>query len=118
MSLNACDMAIITLVLGMSGVSVPRRMFNCFATGKPLIAATDQSSEIARLVHAKNLGWIIPPQVHSRMADAALQASRNRENVLLMSTKAHAVVQYAYSEESVINRFGSLFEESQQGPTS
>ena len=118
MSLNACNVAIITLVLGMSGVSVPSRMFNCFAAAKPVTAATDQSSENSRLVHAKNLGWIIHPQFHSRIADAALDASRNQENVSLIFTKARAEMECAYSEESVINRYGSLFEESLKGPSS
>ena len=39
--LNACDIALISFMPGMAGVSVPSRMYNVLAAGKPIIAVVD-----------------------------------------------------------------------------
>ena len=49
-SLTACDVAIILFVPGMAGVSVPSRMYNHMAAGKPIIAMADECSEIAQVI--------------------------------------------------------------------
>lgn len=46
--LNACDVAIVSLVAGMKGVSVPSRIYNIMAAGKPIIAIAD--SQLIALV--------------------------------------------------------------------
>ena len=55
-SLNACEVAIIPLVLGMAGMSVPSRMYNVLAAGNPIIAATDGNSELAFVVQEEQIG--------------------------------------------------------------
>ena len=39
--LNACDIAMISLIPGMKGAGVPSRMYNAMAAGKPIIAITE-----------------------------------------------------------------------------
>jgi colanic acid biosynthesis glycosyl transferase WcaI len=59
--LTACDVAIISFVPGMAGVSVPSRMYNIMAAGKPIIAVADDESELARVVCEERIGWVIRP---------------------------------------------------------
>jgi colanic acid biosynthesis glycosyl transferase WcaI len=58
-SLNSCDAAIVALVPGMVGLSVPSRCYNILSAGKPLIAVVDEQSEIARIIKEHQLGWTI-----------------------------------------------------------
>ena len=59
-SLNACDVAVVSLAPGMSGVSVPSRMYNILAAGKPIVAVADDESELARVVREEQVGWVVP----------------------------------------------------------
>jgi len=42
----------------MAGVSVPSRMYNVMAAGKPIIAVTDPDSELALVVREEDIGWV------------------------------------------------------------
>ena len=58
-SLNACDVTVISLAAGMAGVSVPSRLYNILAAGKPIIAAADAESELSRVVREERVGWVV-----------------------------------------------------------
>src|SRR5262249_38492650 len=60
--LNACDIALISVVDGMRGVSVPSRITNIMAAGKPVLAMTDPASEIALIIEEEGVGKHIPPE--------------------------------------------------------
>lgn len=59
--LNACDVALISFVKGMAGVSVPSRMYSQMAAGKPIVAVTDDWSELAAVVAEESIGWVCEP---------------------------------------------------------
>jgi glycosyltransferase involved in cell wall biosynthesis len=59
--LNACDIAVLSLVEGMKGLAVPSRSYNLMAAGKPMIALVDNSSEIAHLIREEQIGWVVEP---------------------------------------------------------
>lgn len=59
--LNAADLAVIPFLPGMSGVSVPSRLYNVLAAGKPVLAVADPDSELARVVLEERVGWVVAP---------------------------------------------------------
>ncbi len=70
--LNACDWALISQSKGMSGISIPSRMYNVFCTGRPLIAAADEDAELSLCVAERELGIIVPPGDPEALAQAVL----------------------------------------------
>ncbi len=60
--LNACDVGIVSLVKKMWGVSMPSRTYNIFAAGKPILALTEDGSELAKVIEETKAGWIVPPE--------------------------------------------------------
>jgi colanic acid biosynthesis glycosyl transferase WcaI len=72
--LNACDIAVITLVPGMWGVSMPSRTYNTLAVGKPVIAMADPGSELALVVEEDNIGWVVPPGKPERLKETIFLA--------------------------------------------
>jgi colanic acid biosynthesis glycosyl transferase WcaI len=74
--LNACDVSLVCFGEGMSGVSVPSRMYNILAAGKPIIAVADEDSELAQLVREERVGWVVPPGRPDALVAAVLQARR------------------------------------------
>ena len=60
--LTAGDVALITFVPGMAGVSVPSRLYNILAAGMPIIALADRHSEVALVINEEDVGLVIPPE--------------------------------------------------------
>jgi glycosyltransferase involved in cell wall biosynthesis len=60
--LNACDIAIVSLVSGMKGVSMPSRTYNAMAAGKPLLGIVEKGSETDRVIKEEGIGWSVVPQ--------------------------------------------------------
>jgi glycosyltransferase involved in cell wall biosynthesis len=106
--LNACDLAIIPFLPGMAGVSVPSRMYNILAAGKPIIAVADRDSELARVVEEEKVGWVVPPGETERIVDVILEAHSNLEGLAEMGRLARSVAEHKYSFDQVIEAYGAL----------
>jgi len=61
MHLAACDLAVIAFLPGMAGVSVPSRLYNVLASGRPVLAAAEAGSELSMVIHEEQVGWTVPP---------------------------------------------------------
>jgi glycosyltransferase involved in cell wall biosynthesis len=115
--LNACDVTLITFVPGMAGVSVPSRMYNVMAAGKPIIAMADPDSEIARVVRENDIGWVVEPGNWRELVQVLLEANRARDRLTAMGSRAHRVAVERYSRENAIAGYEQLVAtDSQIGP--
>jgi colanic acid biosynthesis glycosyl transferase WcaI len=108
--LNACDVAILSLVPGMLGLAVPSRTYNLMAAGKPIIALVAQSSEVARVVHEEGIGWVVEPGAVEKTMQA-IQAARESLKLLLeMGARARQAAETKYSPETILRQFDVFLE--------
>jgi len=96
-SLNACDLAVISFVKGMSGVSVPCRMYNIMSVGKPILAVSDIASELSQVVEEENIGWVVKPEMPDLIAKAVMEGNKSRELLSQMSVRARKLSIEKYS---------------------
>lgn len=106
--LNACDAALITFVPGMAGVSVPSRMYNVMAVGKPIIAMADAHSELALAVREHGLGWVVPPGDWQRLQEAIRDAESDRDALTAMGLRARRIARERYSFEQAASGYRRL----------
>ncbi|GDY23509.1 hypothetical protein LBMAG56_48560 [Verrucomicrobiota bacterium] len=104
-TLSAGDIALITFVPGMAGVSVPSRMYNIMAAGRPIIAVADAESELARVVVEEAIGWLVPPGDARGLADAVLEARKNPDRVTQMGARAARTAREKYSLDLALERY-------------
>ena len=109
-SLNACDIAIISFIPGMAGVSVPSRMYNIMAAGKPIIAVADSDSELTIALQEENIGWVVPPNQPDKLVETILDAKNNRDRLIEMGKRARAVAESKYSFKNAINKYYTLIQ--------
>ena len=109
-SLNACDIAVISFMNGMAGVSVPSRMYNILAAGKPILAVADDDSELARVVEDHRVGWVVPPGSADLIAIAVKEAAAGRLLLSEMSGRARTLVLDKYSQQQIVQKFEELLE--------
>jgi colanic acid biosynthesis glycosyl transferase WcaI len=108
--LSACDVAAIAFRPGMAGVSVPSRMYNVMAAGKPILAVADPESELAAVVREERVGWIVPPGDVDQLCDtirAAAAAGGERE---AMGRRARVAAEARYVLRGIGERYRALFD--------
>jgi glycosyltransferase involved in cell wall biosynthesis len=107
-SLNACDISVVVLYPGMAGISVPSRLYNVLATGKPIIAATEEDSELGRVIREEDVGWVVPPGDPEALVRAIRQARDSRDGFRALGDRARSAAVEKYSQEKVIESFDRL----------
>jgi glycosyltransferase involved in cell wall biosynthesis len=110
-TLNAGDVSVITFLPGMKGVSVPSRMYNVLAAGRPLIAAADPDSEIALLIREEELGWVVDPGDARGLVTAIRAAHAAPELRRAMGARARRLAEARYSREAVVQQWTALLRE-------
>ena len=106
--LNACDVAIISFSQGMSGISVPSRMYNVFAAGKPLIAVCDENSELAQVVREEAIGWVIPPGHPDLIVQVLKKARACPDELRTMGQRARLAAESKYTLAHVLQSYHAI----------
>jgi glycosyltransferase involved in cell wall biosynthesis len=77
--LCAGDVWIIPYRKGNTGVSVPSRIYNLLAIGRPIIICSEPDAEAAMLVREEDVGWVVPPEDPQAIAQAISEAASSPE---------------------------------------
>jgi colanic acid biosynthesis glycosyl transferase WcaI len=113
-SLNACDLAVISFAPGMAGVSVPSRMYNVMAAGKPILAIADPNSELAQVVREDDIGWVVTPDKPEEIVDAILAAKSDPSGLAAMGARARTAAEQKYRYDGSIASYRTLLATSSQ----
>ena len=103
--LNACDIGVVSLVSKMLGVSMPSRTYNILAAGKPILALTEENSELAQVVSEDGVGWIVPPGNAAALMTAIKEILDRRGELPAMGERARESAVAKYSLETAIERY-------------
>ncbi len=103
--LNACDVALVSLVKNMWGVSMPSRTYNILAVGKPILALTEANSEVARVIQEDDLGWIVSPNNPEKLFQTIIEISRKRPQLTVMGIRARNAAIEKYSVEIAVQKY-------------
>ena len=78
-------------------LSVPSRIYNLLAVGRPIIVAAEPFSEAALMVNEEDVGWVVRPEDPLHLAETIRLAATNREQTLEKGRRAaRAAEQYTY----------------------
>lgn len=103
--LNGCDVALVSLIKGMWGVSVPSRTYNFMAAGKPLLAITEAESEIDRIIHDERNGWSVRPGDAGALTAKIREIHKHKDAITAYGERSRVAALERYSEELAIRRY-------------
>ncbi len=106
--LAAANLSAIALMPGMRGISVPSRMYNILASGRPLLAVCEAGTELALVVEEEVVGWVVPPTDPGAIARAVVEASNRPALLESMGRRARAAAERHYSFDVVAARYAEL----------
>ena len=89
-----------------TGVSVPSRIYNLMAVGRPIIICSEQDAEAAILMREENVGWVTPPEDPKALAETIRRAAscdadtneKGRRAVLVASRYTRQIALKAYRD--------------------
>ncbi len=103
--LSAADIWIIPYRRNIAGVSVPSRIYNLLAVGRPVIVAAEANSEAAMMLDEENIGWVVRPEDPLDLAEAIRSAATDREATMAKGQRAvHAAQRYTYERAIALYR--------------
>lgn len=105
--LNGCDVALVSLVKNMVGVSMPSRTYNILAAGRPILALTEENSELARVVQEEQVGWIVPPGDPASLTRTVLEILEDRTALPAMAAAAREAALRKYSLDAALEKYRS-----------
>ena len=92
--LSAGDIWIVPYRKNNTGVSVPSRIYNLLAIGRPIIVCSEPDAEAAILMREENIGWVAHPedpealaQIISSAAAAAADTSEKGHRAALVASR-------------------------------
>lgn len=110
--LNACDIAVISFVDQMLGVSMPSRTYNTLAAGKPIIGIADADSELAMVIREEEAGWVVPPGEAEKLLDTIIEAEASKSELALMGARAREAAERKYSLTQAVKDYLAVFKDS------
>ncbi len=108
--LRACaNVQMIVLRRGMTSHSVPSKVYEIMASGRPFVAAVDEGSTIWQLAREEECGLAVPPEDPKAMAAAIRKLYRDRHLArrLAENGRRHAVGRY--SSKVIAERYDAIF---------
>jgi len=103
--LNGCDVALVSLVPKMLGVSMPSRTYNILAAGKPILALVEPGSEVAHVIEDDNIGWHIESGDVEKLISTIDEILLRRGELKMMGDRARTAAVTKYSLETALNRY-------------
>ncbi|MCH2036373.1 MAG: glycosyltransferase family 4 protein [Puniceicoccaceae bacterium] len=109
-SLNASDVSVLAFKKHMEGISVPSRLYNLMAAGKPILAVVDNASEVADVVREANIGVTVPPESPQLLAEQILRLKNDTalRNQMALNSRKEVLNKYSYSE--IKQQYRDLFD--------
>ncbi|MEP6947244.1 MAG: glycosyltransferase family 4 protein [Acidobacteriota bacterium] len=103
--LNACDIALVSLVKKMWGVSMPSRTYNILAAGKPILALAESYSELSLVIDDDQVGWHVQPGEVEELVSHIHRIYDEREQLNEIGARARQAALANYTLELAVGRY-------------
>jgi colanic acid biosynthesis glycosyl transferase WcaI len=101
-SLSVPDVHWISLRPELEGLIVPSKVYGIAAAGRPIIAVTAKSGEIARLVKTYHCGIVVEPGDADGMVKAIIQLSTNTAAATVMGRQSRAMLEAKFTRRHAL----------------
>jgi colanic acid biosynthesis glycosyl transferase WcaI len=105
------DVHLVLLKRGLAKASVPSKLYSILAAGRPVLAAVDEGTEVARTVAAAGAGVAVPPDDTDAFCAALDRLLDDPGGARAMGERGRRFVESWASPAAVAERYESLFEE-------
>lgn len=105
------DASFVSQAIGTSNDGIPSKVYRIMACARPVIACTDNGSDLENLVRGSDSGIVVPHGDAKLLSDAVLYAFQNQEAWMKKGAKARNTILEKYSRRRVIDSYDQLIKE-------
>ncbi len=109
--LAAADVHLVLLRSGLGATSVPSKVYSVLAAGRPVLAAVDRDSEVARLVAASGAGRTVDPDDIDGFGAAVAEMADDAAARSEMGRRARSYAETAPGPDRIAESYLELFAE-------
>lgn len=105
------DIHLVPLKKGLAKASVPSKLYSILAAGRPVLAAVDEGTEVARTVEAAGAGVAVPPDDPDAFCAGLDRLLDAPDEARSMGARGRSFVEGWASPGAIAQRYEELFEE-------
>lgn len=110
-SLSVPDVHWVSLRPQLEGLIVPSKFYGIAAAGRPIIAVTAATGEIARLVEAHKCGYVVEPGDVRSLIKTIVCLSENQPQTRAMGRRARQMLEASFTRRHTLDKWRSLIAE-------
>ena len=103
--INACDVAIIALLDGMTGLNFPSKTYNILASGHPILFVGKEDSELARMINTFNIGWVCPSSDSNMFQEIINEIMNNPADIRHKGEKSRNIAEKYFAKEDILKLY-------------
>ena len=103
--IGVADVSLISFIPGMSGISVPSRMYNVLAAGCPIIGVTESDSELALTINDDKLGWVSIPNSAESLAKLVVSVYQDKDSLPEFRQRCKATANGKFNRERSLDAY-------------
>jgi glycosyltransferase involved in cell wall biosynthesis len=106
--LQAADVLLVNELPGVSEMAVPSKLTSYFASGRPVLAATDEAGTTSQEVLAAQAGLVVPAGDPASILQGVKQLAADPKEAARLGTNGRRYKETVLEESFAIDRFDSL----------
>jgi colanic acid biosynthesis glycosyl transferase WcaI len=106
--LASSDVLLVPLDKEKSQISVPSKLYNFMAVGRPILGLTTPDSEVAAIIRDTESGRIAPPDESEAIAGAVMELKRLPESRARSAANARSYVVANFDKKMILDKYDEL----------
>jgi glycosyltransferase involved in cell wall biosynthesis len=103
--INACDVAVISLLDGMTGLNFPSKTYNILASGHPILFVGKEDSELAEMIKTFDIGWVCGSSDEVGFQKIINEILHNPANVRIKGETARSIAEKHFAKEDILKQY-------------
>lgn len=104
----AADVQLCLYRAGAARYSMPSKLYEIMASGRPVLASAESDSDVAQVIRETGCGVCVEPQNTRALVDALLQLKRDATCRETMSQKGRAAAETRFSLDAIVSQYDVL----------
>jgi colanic acid biosynthesis glycosyl transferase WcaI len=106
--LSAADVLLVPLDVEKSQLSVPSKLYNFMAAGRPILGLASASSEVAGLIASTGCGKCVSPEKPEEIAQALIQMKDSPSEARHMAAQGRKYAESHFSKKMILAEYEKL----------
>lgn len=107
-TLAAADILVLSQRAQVTDSAAPSKLLSYMASGRPIVATVNESSEAGQLIKKAGCGLIVPPEQPARLAEAIRELHRHPETHAALGAAGRRHVAKNFDRSSILGRWSKL----------